>query len=44
MVDIRRIEVDRAFDETQSEDTCVEVQIPLGVACECGDVVNAVDH
>ena len=35
------VEIDRALDETKAEDASVEIQIPLGIAGDSGDVMNA---
>jgi hypothetical protein len=37
------VEVDGLFDEAQSEDDRIEVQIPLGVTGNCGYMMQADD-
>ena len=41
VVDGGVVEVDSLFDETEAEDADVEVYVLLGVARDCGDVVNS---
>src|SRR5437868_12315328 len=43
MVGLRIVEVDGALDEPQSEQSGIEVDVPLRIAGDRGDVVNAED-